>query len=149
MCVTMEILFGWSICSRGHEWLQNEDREKRKRASLGFESKWYTYTFKQEVHSGRSMNELQTIGLLMFVKGGRAGFLKPHSVWLRHRFLCVVSVVLCFVALIMIADLACFKMGVWYKMLRNEFQPLRRSHLTQLCLFLLLKWPMLYAPTKH
>lgn len=49
-----------------------EDREKRKRASLGFESKWYTYTFKQEVHSGRSMNELQTIGLLMFVKGGLA-----------------------------------------------------------------------------
>lgn len=28
--------------------------EKRKRASLCFESKWYTYTFKQEVHSGRS-----------------------------------------------------------------------------------------------
>lgn len=38
MCVTMVILFGWSVCSTGYEWLQSGDTEKRKGRLLGFES---------------------------------------------------------------------------------------------------------------
>lgn len=31
MCVSMEILFGWSVCSTGHEWLQSRERERKNK----------------------------------------------------------------------------------------------------------------------